>query len=262
MSVALEGLQEDGYRIGDLQALRYDRATPPFFDGYLGKLYNLCASSKRRSGDGILTALFGGNPASNFDAIVSYLAQRPVIVLGEWKDGVFVEAGFCFPLITCGTMETERAMFCGFGFFKPYWGTPELTVLAMLGLSYLFQEFDLKAIHGTRYRDNVLAWNFTKQFGFKEIGEIPHYQLRKGKLVPGVVTSLLRGDFERYVENWLVEQYRAANHVETTIEYVNTETGDVTPATPTIVLQMPAPAPPPAPAAPVDYEAQLPLSWL
>jgi len=255
MSVALEGLQEDGYRIGDLQALRYDRNVQPFFDGYLGKLYNLCAASKRRSGDGILTALFGGNPPSNFDAIVGYLAQRPVVVLGEWKDGTFVEAGFCFPIITCGTSDTERSMFAGYGFFKPYWGTPELPVLAMLGLSYLFQEFDLKAIHGTRYRDNVLTWNFTKQFGFKEIGEIPHYQLRNGKLVSGVVTSLDRGDFERYVENWLVEQYRAANPVEPSAESVVAPTATI--------LEMPAPAPPPpAPAAPVDFEAQLPLSWL
>jgi len=215
MSIALDGLKEDAYRIGDLQALRYDRTKPPFFDGYLGKIYTLCLQSKRRSGDGIVTAIFGGNPPSTFDAIVSYLAQRPVIVMGEWQeDGSFQEGGFAFPLLTCGTVETERAMFAGYGFFSHTWGKPELPVMAMLGLAYLFNEFNLKAIHGTRYPDNFLTSRFLAQFGCKEVGEIPYYQLRGARLVPAVVSTILREDFERYVEEFLVAQNRASLRTE------------------------------------------------
>lgn len=210
MGIALEGLQQDLYRLGDLQAIRYDKARTDLFpDGYLGHLYLLCRESKRRSGDGILTTLFAGNPASNFDSIVSYLAARPVIIMGKWTEDRFVEYGFAFPVIEIGRHGTEKAIFAGFGFFHRSWGTEEQTILAMLGLAYMFQEFDLQAIHGTAYPENVLPRKFMAQFGMKVVGEVPCYQLQGTKLVAGVVSSLLRSDFEAYVEDWLVRQYRA-----------------------------------------------------
>jgi hypothetical protein len=210
MGIALEGLQQDLYRIGDLQSIRYDKARTDLFpDGYLGHLYLLCRESKRRSGDGILTTLFAGNPASNFDSIVSYLAARPVIIMGKWIEDRFVEYGFAFPVIEIGRPGAEKAIFAGFGFFRRAWGTEEQIILAMLGLAYMFQEFDLQAIHGTAYPENVLPRKFMAQFGMKVVGEVPCYQLQGTKLVPGVVSSLLRSDFEAYVEDWLVRQYRA-----------------------------------------------------
>lgn len=208
MSIAFDGIKEDNYRIGDLQALRYDRNAAPFYDGYLAKIYTLCRESKRRSGDGILTATFGGNPASHFDAVVPFLAARPLIVLGEWKEDVFHEAGFAFPVVTCGSKDTELSQFAGYGFFSHVWGKPELPVLAMLGLTYMFNEWGLHAIHGTRFEENLLTARFMAQFGFKEDGRIPKYQLRDGKLVPAIVTTLMREDFEKYVENWLVEAFK------------------------------------------------------
>ena len=205
-------LQEDGYRLGDLQAIRYDKARTDLFpSGYLGHLFALCKDSRRRSGNGILDTLFCGNPPSDFDSIVSYLAARPVIIMGKWCDEKFVEYGFAFPVITIGRQGTEKAIFAGFAFLKHAWGTEEQTILAMLGLAYLFQEFDLQGVHGTRFVENVLATKFMAQFGMKVVGEVPAYQLKGDKLVPGVVSSLLRSDFEAYVEDWLVKQYRAAN---------------------------------------------------
>lgn len=229
MSVAFEGIKEDNYRMEHnghvLQAIRYDRANTELFpDGYLGKIYQLCRASRRRSGDGILTAIFGGNPDSSFESIVSYLAARPaIVVLGEWTPEGFVEGGFAFPLLSCGVKPPELAAFCGYGFFKHTWGTEELQVMAMLGLTYLFQEFGLKAIHGTRYESNVLTANFLSQFGFKDVGRIPEYQLKDGVLVPAIVSTLLRKDFEGYVENFLVEQYRAELRAEPEPQIVQQE---------------------------------------
>lgn len=206
MSIAFEGLKEDKYRIGDLQAIRYNRTQPPFYDEWLVSFYDQCRESQ------ILDRVFGGNPPSTFESIVSYLASKPLIVMGEWTEEGFKEAGFAFLILPCGTPQTELSAFCGFGFLKHVWGQPELPVLAMLGLTHLFQEFNLKAIHGTRYPENVLAARFMSQFGMRDIGTIPDYQLRDGKLVPAVVSTLSRSDFEKYVEEFLVAQYRESLH--------------------------------------------------
>lgn len=234
----LAALQEDLYRLGDLQAIRYDKTRTDLFpEGYLGHIFNLCKASKRRSGDGILTTLFCGNPASDFDSIVSYLAARPVVVMGKWEEERFVEYGFAFPVITVGRQGTEKSLFAGFGFFSHAWGKEETPILAMLGLAYLFQEFDLRAVHGTRFVENVLATKFMDQFGMKVVGEVPSYQLKGDKLVPGVVSSLLRADFEAYVEDFLVRAYRE-------------EVGE------------PEPEPAPVEASKPVMQPELPLSWL
>jgi hypothetical protein len=52
------------------------------------------------------------------------------------------------------------------------------------------------------------------RFGFNDCGEIPCFQLRGTKLVPMVVSALLRADFEQVVSEFLVEQYRAAKPFE------------------------------------------------
>lgn len=209
MGIALEGIQQDHYRLGDYQVFKYDRNDPLFGDEYLVRLYHLCRESKRRSGDGILSAIFAGNPPSNLDSIVTYLHQHPPIVFGEWQGEQFVESGFAFPVIACGTPDTQRSLFAGYGIFRHAWGKPETKIMVMLGLAFLFQELNLVALHGTRYAENILTERFMSQFGFQRIGVIPQYQLKDGKLVDGVVTTLLREDFERVLETFLVEQYRA-----------------------------------------------------
>src|SRR5579863_872882 len=211
-TIALDGLQEDQYRFGNLQAIRYDRYNTDLFpEGFLGQLYFLSKASRRRSGNGILDTLFGGNPESTFDAIVSYLAARPLVVLVEWQeDGSFKPAGYGFVAIVCGNDKTEKAAFCGYGLFKDWWGKDEGRILTMLGLSLFFKELNLLAIHGVRYKENVLTKRFTEQFGFRQIGEIPYYNVSGTKLVPGVVSTLLRTDFERYVERFLLDAFPSA----------------------------------------------------
>jgi RimJ/RimL family protein N-acetyltransferase len=236
--IALNALKEDSYRMGNLQAVRYNRHnTEMFHEGFLGELYFLAKASRRRTGPGILDTLFGGNPESSFDSIVSYLANRPLVIIGEWKEEGFVPAGFGFVVVFCGAEQAERAAFCGYGLFKDYWGKEEGRILLMLGMAMIFNEFNLKAVHGTRFEDNLLTAKFTSQFGFEEVGRIPDYQLKDGKLVPAVVTSLSRARFEKYVEEFLVAQYRVAAPPQPAAE------------------EAPKPAEPPEPP-------QLNLSWL
>lgn len=209
--IALTAIKDDGYRFGEFQAIRYDRKTGSFPENILSDLYFEAKDSRRRSGNGVLDALFGGNPESHFDAVVPYLATHPLIILGEWDGDRFIPGGFAFVSIICGTAETERSAFCGYTIFRRYWGTDEAKILSILGLTALFQEFNLVAIHGIRYEENLLTERFVSQFGFKETGRIPHYQLKDGKLVPGIVTTLLRSEFEEFLEKWLADAWRQAN---------------------------------------------------
>jgi RimJ/RimL family protein N-acetyltransferase len=212
----LQALKEDEYKWGDLQAVRYDpKRTDLFADTFLAYLYARCRESKRRSGNGILDACFGGNPASNFNAIVTYLAQRPVLlILGKWIDGKFNELGFAFPTVSVGTDKTEKSLIVGYAFFKSAWGTEDQRIVTLLGLAYFFKEFGLSAIIGNRFPENVLTAKFMARFGFKDYGQIPRFQLQGSKLVPMVVSALMREDFEELVKEWLVEQYRAEHGPE------------------------------------------------
>jgi hypothetical protein len=221
-------LKEDGYRLGDLQAIRYDKKNADLFpDDYLGHLYNRCRESKRRSGNGILDALFGGNPASDFNSIVAYLVSRSyLIILGRWEGDKFHELGFAFSVISCGFPHTEKSLFGGYGFFRDAWGTSDQEIVTMLGLAYLFKELDIVALHGIRYEENLLTARFMAKFGFKVDGAIPYYQLKGNKLATGIISTLLRTDFEDYVADFLVKQYRAAEvdtlapvAVEPVVEY-------------------------------------------
>lgn len=209
--IALTAIKDDGYRFGDYQAIRYDRKSSIFPEDVIGELYLKAKQSGRRSTNGVLDALFSGNPESHFDAVVPYLATHPLIIMGEWDGDRFQFGGFAFVSIICGTAETERSAFCGYTIFRRYWGTDEAKILSILGLTALFQEFNLIAIHGIRYEENLLTERFVSQFGFKETGRIPHYQLKDGKLVPGIVTTLLRSEFEEFLEQWLADAWRQAN---------------------------------------------------
>lgn len=212
----LAALQEDAYKWGDLQVLRYDKSKTDLWpDTYLADLYFKCRNSRRRSGNGILDALFGGNPASDFNSIVTYLASRPVLlILGKWVDEKFVELGFAFSTVSMGGPNTEKSLICGYGFFRNAWGTEDQQIVTMLGLAYLFKEFSLEAVIGNRYIDNVLTAKFMSRFGFNDCGEIPCFQLRGTKLVPMVVSALLRADFEECVKQFLLSEYRAAKPEE------------------------------------------------
>jgi hypothetical protein len=261
----LGALKEDAYRWGDLQCIRYDKTNKELFsDDYLGTLYNRCRESRRRSGNGILDQLFGGNPASDFPSIVTYLAQRPVLlILGKWVDGKFHELGFAFPTVSLGTQSTEKSLVAGYGFFKDAWSTEDQRIVTILGLAYFFKEFELKAIIGNRHKENVLTAKFMAKFGFKDCGEIPCFQLQGTKLVPLVISALLREDFEEHVKQFLIEEYRKANQEPFEVRHPQMDTTKHLEAKPDDQLTIFEVEPEPQ-AEPVEvYVPQAPpLNWL
>ena len=201
---ALDTIREADYRIGNCAARRYDRNSGEWPENYLAHLYDLCLKSGRRDPRSFIYSVFGGNPPSHFDSIVPFFASVRPIILGVYDGEKFQEAGITFPIIFCGSAQAEAAAFCGFGFFAWSLGSPELDTLSILGLAMLFQELKLVAIHGTRFIENTLAARFTERFGFRDIGTLPHYHLKDGKLVPTVISTLSREDFEKIAERVVV----------------------------------------------------------
>jgi RimJ/RimL family protein N-acetyltransferase len=203
------------WRWGDIQAIRYDPNNPAFPEPYLFHLWDRTRRSGR-SKLGSLPMLFCGMTNLSADPICSYLSQRPICVVGEWRKHTFLTApepdlvdqsyfhdfGFCFPAVpviqTASTPDNpQNSVFAGYTLFQDAWGTPQQTICMYLGLAWMFHTFQLVAIHGTRYKDNRLTARFTHKFGFKDCGAIDHYMLREQgqPLVGAVVSTLTRADY-------------------------------------------------------------------
>lgn len=204
MGAVLDLIKEYNYRIGNCEIIRYDpRRTDVFPPPYLSQLYFLARDSSRRPSKdnlGILPNLFCGMMNLNHDAITGYLAYRTCLLIpvvhtseSEWEP-----VGLGFPSTTTGTLQTEKSAFIGFAFFKKWWGKPEVLILTILGLAYFFKEFDLTALHGTRYADNSASGHLIRQVGFRDLPPMPRYLLnREGKLTSAIHSTLLIEDFER-----------------------------------------------------------------
>jgi hypothetical protein len=202
----LNVFSEDAYRLGDCQIIPYDRKRVDIFGtNYLHYLYAQCLLSRPTSPWGILPETFCGMSDLTSDGICSYLANKPVALLCVHTSPTeFTPAGFCWPTEIIRSPAANSA-FCAFAIFRPYWGTPESTVLGMLGIAYLYVTHVLTAIHGQRYSSNVLAGRWMSNYGARDIGTIPLLlRTHKGTLESCVISTLLRGDFEQYVKRQLL----------------------------------------------------------
>jgi RimJ/RimL family protein N-acetyltransferase len=203
----LQAFAEDGYRVGDFAAIRYDKARTDIFpEGWIGEVYFRLKGgmyNRKSKTDSILEKTFCGMTQLDYDSIVRYLSTLQIIAVGKWVDGSFLHYGFTFITITTGN-ATDRMGFVGYAFYPDAWGCPETELMTMLALCYLFHEFKFSCIHGIRYPENQLTARFMRRFGFKDDGIVPKYMLKGDKLVSAVVSSCLREDFERYVEEKLI----------------------------------------------------------
>lgn len=202
----------DDWRIGDCQVKLYDRRdVRTYGTNYLHHLYSECLRSRPTDPYGILPDLMCGFSDISADAVCSYLANKPIALLCVHTSATeFTPAGFCWPTEIIRAQSANSA-FCAFTFFRPWWGTPECTVLGMLGIAYLFHTNSLTAIHGQRYATNEPAARWMRQFGARDIGIVP-YLLRShtGTLGACTVSTLLRTDFEAYTRKQLITLAGAA----------------------------------------------------
>lgn len=200
---------------------------------------------QNRASLGPLPTLFCGMTNLGPDAVCAYLAQRAVCVVGEWRPETykatisseggtirgdwqemsvrydpesekFHPLGYCFPSTTPTTSplsltgQPSNSVFAGYTIFSEAWRTPQQLVLMYLGLAWLFHTFSLAALHGSRLATNHLTARWTRQFGFRDRGELPACMMGEpgGALVVGVFSTLLREDFEARLRE-VLEKVRA-----------------------------------------------------
>jgi hypothetical protein len=221
-------LKDTDYRWGNLQAIRYDPARTDLFPGpsFLLWLWEQCrnAGGGKLGPLGILPALFCGVRDLSCENIIGLLRKNPLFILGEWRprirlatmteDGIeFRPLGFCFPvgdpLLASTPLQpaNRNALFAGYAFFDTAWRTRQQRVLTWLGISALFGEFRTAAIHGVRFHDNHLTKRWMTQFGFTDVGTIPHYLYNhsSGDLTAGVVSTLTRSHFSALLSEILTQ---------------------------------------------------------
>jgi len=231
VSDILSIFKADGWRFGNCTVRVYDRRQPDFWgEHFLERLYDQCKQSN------ILKDLFCGMIDLSSDAICSYLhTLNPILVMcvdsedpAHDRNKVFTTAGFAFPTMKLGGFplpnplnlapppRSESSMVLGYGYMKPWWGTPEAVVLGMLTLAYFFENHNLTAIHGQRYFWNALTAKFTSQFGVKDTGYIPRFlQTPEGKLADCCISTVILEDFESYVQG--VFRELAANSLKSKV---------------------------------------------
>lgn len=217
----LDALNADDYRIGQLQCLPYtipglnrDTAYNGLFsEDWLSLLY------LRMKHEGVLERTFCGMLNLSHDAVLCYLMGKPVFAVVRWH-----EDNQAFDTVGMGWIGTwsgiappmigPRCAFSAYVLFREMWGQPAGEVVTMLGLARMFRSYRLDSILGQRYATNGLTARFMSKFGFRDIGTLPRFMLRKNaqgdpELVDCVASRLSRKDFVRYVEDKLIEIYGA-----------------------------------------------------
>jgi hypothetical protein len=202
------------YRLGNCSVRVYDRrVTDIWGTNFLHQLYTRCLASAPSREYGILDTTFCGMADTSADAICAYLHTRsPLLIMcADKTDKEFDVIGFSFPTIWAGIMPgaycsfpIQRSMFMGYGAFRQWWGTPELTICMMLTGIYYFHVYEPLVILGQRYRFNHLTARFLSQFGTHDVGTIPKLLLLNGKLEDCTISAIDRDTFENYVRKTLI----------------------------------------------------------
>jgi RimJ/RimL family protein N-acetyltransferase len=215
MPDVLAALKADNYRMGSCRIIEYDPQRVDVFGPHFlyDNLYRQCLESRPGSKWGILPDACCGMRNLLADAICAYWSTRKIVVCAvddPTEPCGFKTAGMGYATIFVGSQPgtpdpCERAMVGAYVFFKPFWGTPEIRVLSMLGLAYFFTTYNLTAIHGQRYSTNALTARFMSQFGFRDTGLLPRFLGHvDGTIRDCALSTLLREDFVKYVMEQLL----------------------------------------------------------
>ena len=232
----IQALADDDFTFGACRVIPYDHTNTKLFGPhFLRGLYDECLASRPSNPFGILPDVQCGMLDLTADAICPYWATKRLIVLTvadgngfkiptrlALADGSSV-AGFAFITATLGAplpppgiavnpLLGERSAFVAYAFFRPWWGTAETEVLAMLGAAYFFHTLKLCAMHGQSDPRNPLTMRFLSRLGCKIVATVPKFlaRHRHGCIDGGVelvdcdVSLLPREDFEMYVARQLV----------------------------------------------------------
>jgi hypothetical protein len=154
---------------------------------------------RRLIADDTLTTVFSGMPnAHDFSAWHGYLSKLPVVLYVRKPDTI-LGAGWLAQAE--GTAGQRKGAF-GFWFFRSAWGTQYVRDLCWLSLRWWFEEMDTVILYATSLKTNRLAVNFSRNFGFCKLCDLPLFFLQGQKLVDATLIVLKKTDFDPLYEKW------------------------------------------------------------
>jgi hypothetical protein len=155
--------------------------------------------------DGLLDIIFPGMEMNHLNQFVSYMSkvQGFCVCCLKNPDGAPKPVGLGWITEVQGPMWQRRGAF-GFGFYKEVWGRWAHADLSMMMLRYWFEEMGFAVLYGTTL--NPVAKNYSKRFGFKQIGILPKFFVRNGMMTDGHLISLEKPEFHRYYCQWLAKR--------------------------------------------------------
>jgi RimJ/RimL family protein N-acetyltransferase len=183
------------YQTESTALIPYNKAWPVFPDGLLGHLY------LRSKQDNLIGTVFN-TKGMEFDAFVTYMASDKVIaqIYCLQEGDQLTPIGYCFLHSVDGDDGCRLALF-GFCFFREYWGRTMVRDLVWMCLDYWFHVLKVDVLYGITRKDNFLARNFSRNFGFKEIAVLPKFLYSGGVRVDARLVLLERNLFTR--PEWL-----------------------------------------------------------
>src|SRR5882762_6240918 len=141
--------------------------------------------------DGTVSTIFPGMGMFSAQDLDRHMKRQPAVLYVIKPDTL---VGFGWITQSEGPDGARKAAF-GFAFFRSTWGTALVRDLCFLSLAWWFEELKIEILYGSLLKTNRMATNFSRNFGFKDVGDLPMFFVVGGKLVDGHLICLKKSDF-------------------------------------------------------------------
>jgi hypothetical protein len=152
----------------------------------------------------LVDIIFPGMNFTHLNQFVNYMSSpgHPVLFCFlKTETGITTTAGFGYITESNGKDGARNAGF-GFGFFRDHWGTQEARTLSYFMLAWWIIELKIDVLLGSTLKANGLARNFSKNFGFTFVGDIPKLFFRHDELEDASLVVLEKENFLPIYEEW------------------------------------------------------------
>lgn len=157
----------------------------------------ICDLYARTRDQKLLGTVFPGHGDVTFYEFSQYVARPGNFLAIGWVEDSGTKskvAGYGFLYDYHGQFPNAQGT-AGYCFFKEWWGSEEIVEIAINVVDYWFLS-GFKAIYGTILESNRLGRAFDRKIGFKEVGKLPNYFYRDGRLQSGVMYVKERQEVE------------------------------------------------------------------
>ena len=155
----------------------------------------------------LLDIIFPGMNFTHLNQFITFFNSpaHPLLTCLLHENGqITTTAGIGYITETDGREGARKAGF-GFGFFKEHWATQEARTLSWFMLAFWMFDLKIDVLFGTTLKQNGLARNFSQNFGFQLLGDIPKLFFRSGELEDATLMLLEKPVFSPLYEKWREE---------------------------------------------------------